>query len=138
VDQQATVPVRILAKGGGSPTSVMRSQPSIRINPTRGKAGTEITIVGAGYPAGGEVQVRLGGLNTGSNPHVYATTQAGQHGNIQVSFVLPERWPNGEAIVLPQIVILASTPDFAIKATAEFTNEELSTPIVGPEVAPGG
>jgi hypothetical protein len=87
-----------------------------------------VTIVGAGYPPDGEVQVRIGGLNSGTNPYVYATTQAGQHGNIQVSFVMPERWPSGEVIVLPELLILVSTPDYAIKATAEFSYLAPSTP----------
>jgi hypothetical protein len=128
IDQRAAVPVKLAVRSGASPTSIYTAQPSIRINPTRGRAGTEVTIVGAGFPPGGEVQVRIGGLNSGTNPHVYATTQAGQHGNIQASFTMPERWPSGEAIVLPELLILVSTPDYGIKATAEFNYRPPNTP----------
>lgn len=128
VDQYAAVPVKIRSSGGGSPTSVADPQPSIRINPTRGRAGTEVTIVGAGFPAGGEVQVRIGSLNSGADPYVYASTEAGQHGNIQVSFVVPKEWQNGEPITLPELLVLASTPDYAIKATAQFAYDTLGTP----------
>jgi hypothetical protein len=121
VDQRASVPVRLLAPGSVPPTRIYISNPNIRISPARGRPGTEITVVGGGFKGASEVQIRLGGLNSGATSQVYATTRAGEHGNIQVSFIMPDRWPNGEPIVLPQVVVLASSPDFVDKATAQFT-----------------
>ena len=82
-----------------------------------------MTVVGSGFPSGTEVDIRLGGPNSGVTTELYASTRAAQHGNIQVSFKMPDKWPNGEKIVLPQILVLASTPDFAQKATAMFEFE---------------
>ena len=43
----------------------------------------EITVVGSGFRAGGTVQIRLGTVNAGAAPDVYATTQAGEHGKAE-------------------------------------------------------
>ena len=41
----------------------------------------EITVVGSGFHPNGTVQIRLGTINAGDAPTVYATTQAGERGN---------------------------------------------------------
>src|SRR6476469_3641651 len=94
--------------------------PNIRIAPTHGKAGTVVTVVGGGFPAGAEVDIHIGPLNSGATSMVYAATEAGQHGNIQASFVMPAQWPNGEPINISQVLVIAATPDFADKATTPF------------------
>ena len=123
IDQRASVPVLIKAHGQTTPTRTSGNRPNIRISPIRGRSGMEITVVGSGFRAGGTVQIRLGTVNAGAAPDVYATTQAGEHGNIQASFIMPFEWPNGEPINLHQIVVIASSPDFIDKATAQFTFE---------------
>jgi hypothetical protein len=132
VDQRAVVPVRVLAHGRVTPTSAYTTQPTIRISPLRGRAGTEITVVGGGFPPASTVEIRLGTLNSGANSQVYATTQVGQHGTIQVSFIMPHNWPNGEPIIIPRLVVLASTPDYLVKATAEFSYELVRAPQLTP------
>lgn len=111
---------------------VSMGTPSIVIGPSRGKAGTIVTVVGSGFSPGSQVEVHLGGLNSGATTQVYGTTEAAQHGNIQVSFTMPERWPNGEAIVLPEVLVVAATPDFVEKATATFTYDAFGTPQATP------
>lgn len=106
--------------------------PNIRISPTRGKAGTVVTVVGGGFPPGSEVDVRLAPLNSGATDTVYGKDQAGQHGNIQVTFTMPQKWPNGEQITLPRILVVATTPDFVEKATGPFLYEDFGTPPVTP------
>jgi len=139
VDQRASVPVTIRAseqpETPGTRT-VPVAKPNIRINPTRGRPGTEITVVGGNFPPNTEVQIRLSSLNLGAAPEIYATTEAGQHGNIQASFVMPDRWPSGELIDIPEVLVLASTPDFVVKATAQFALESPATPSVLATVTP--
>src|SRR5438105_4710475 len=71
--------------GDGTPGTNMSSRtyhPNIRIGPSRGKAGTEVTVIGAGFPPNSEVQIRITGQETGA-PNEYITkTEAYQHGNI--------------------------------------------------------
>lgn len=134
IDQQVSVPVRLVAHGPVTPTGILSMQPTIRISPPRGRAGTELTVVGAGFPPGSQVQIRLGGLTSGATEQVYATTEAGQHGNIQVSFIMPNTWPSGEKIVLPELLVLASTPDFLNKATANFAYAAYNVPTATPTI----
>jgi hypothetical protein len=130
IDQRASVPVKIKAHGQTPSTGAYTTHPNIIISPTRGRSGNEVTVVGSGFRAGSVVQVRLGTINAGAAPQVYATTEAGEHGNIQASFIMPFHWPSGEEITLHQVVIVASSPDFIDKATAQFTFE---TPTPSPQ-----
>jgi hypothetical protein len=106
--------------------------PSISIRPSRGKAGTRVSIVGGGFPIGCTVQVRLGTQEKGTTSEVYATAEVAQHGNVQASFIMPDRWPSGEAITFPEILIVVTTPDFLEKAVTPFAYEAFDTPGVTP------
>lgn len=117
IDQQTSVPIKLVPLDTPATLTV---QPSIRLAPDSGKAGTEVVVSGEGFPAGGDVEIRLGGLQTSATQQVYATTQADNMGAIKASFTIPERWPNGDTIVQPQVVVLASTPDLVTKASAIF------------------
>jgi len=118
--------------GNTQQTTVYSYHPNITIGPRRGKAGTEVTVVGGGFPAGIDVQIRLTGEDTGAPDDYIAQTEAGQHGNIQASFTMPANWPSGEPITIPRVTILASTTDFAEKATTVFVYETNVTPEVTP------
>ncbi|HYO49884.1 MAG TPA: Gmad2 immunoglobulin-like domain-containing protein [Chloroflexia bacterium] len=126
IDQQTSVPVKLMPLDTPATLTV---QPSIHLAPGNGKGGTVVVVSGEGFPAGGDVEVRLGGLQTGATQQVYATTQADKMGAITASFTMPERWPNGDSIVQPQVVVLASTPDLVTKASAvfEYGSEQAST-----------
>src|SRR5947209_4073998 len=74
--------------------------PSISILPKHGKAGTLVTVIGSGFPAGCPVQIRLSSENSGATTEVYASTEAAATtGYVQASFRMPDHWPNGESIV---------------------------------------
>jgi len=123
IDQRASVPVKLKAHGQTPQPGTNPTRPNIRISPTRGRSGMEITVVGGGFRPNEVVQIRLGSVGAGAQPQIYAITQAGEHGNIQASFIMPFHWPNGDEITLRQLVIVASSPDFIDKATAQFTFE---------------
>jgi len=109
--------------------------PSISILPTHGKAGTQVTVVGGNFPPGCTVQIRLGTQENGTTSEVYATTEAAQHGTIQATFTMPDRWPNGELITFPEVLIVAATPDFVEKAVTPFKYEAFVTPPATPTSA---
>ncbi|HYP39398.1 MAG TPA: Gmad2 immunoglobulin-like domain-containing protein [Chloroflexia bacterium] len=117
IDQQTSVPLKLMPLDTPATLTV---QPSIRLAPGNGKAGTGVVVSGEGFPAGGNVEIRLGGLQTGATQQVYTATRADNIGAIKASFTMPERWPNGDTIVQPQVVVLASTPDLVTKASAIF------------------
>jgi hypothetical protein len=107
--------------------------PSISILPKHGKPGTLVTVIGSGFPAGCPVEIRLSSENSGATTQVYASTEASAStGYVQASFRMPDRWPNGESIVIPQVLIVAATPDFLEKATTPFAYEAFGTPLVTP------
>jgi hypothetical protein len=130
IDQQTSVPVKLMPLDTPATLTV---QPSIHLAPGSGKGGTVVVVTGEGFPASGDVQIRLGGLQTGATQQVYAATQADKMGAIKASFAMPERWPNGDAIVQPQVVVLASTPDLVTKAIAifEYGSDEVTPPQEG-------
>lgn len=113
----------LTANGQIVPTST-NTEVTIRLNPERGGAGKQVRIMGDHFPPGTEVQIRLSGLNSGASDHVYATFQSDAEGVFNGIFVMPENWDGGEKILLPQVVILATTPDFLYKATAIFNYEQ--------------
>ncbi|MEA2574568.1 MAG: hypothetical protein QOH93_1866 [Chloroflexia bacterium] len=109
---------------GGTPVT---TQAEIRLNPDRGGAGKQVSIVGNNFPPDADVQIYLGGLNTGASEHVYATLRSGGDGSVRGTFEMPGYWPNGEKILVSQVTVLAATPDFLHKAAAEFNYEAAST-----------
>lgn len=131
IDQRASVAVKLVAHGKATPSAARGNHPNIAISPTRGRPGTEVTVVGGGFPPDSIVQIRLGGLTTGTDRKVYAETQAGQHGNIQASFIMPDHWGTGEPIASTQVTIVAATPDFVTKATAQYNFDTSPTPTEG-------
>lgn len=106
------------------PPTITNTEVAIRLNPERGGAGKQVLIVGDHFPPDTEVQIRLSGLNSGASDHVYATFQSDSQGVFNGTFVMPETWASGEKILLPQVVILATTPDFLYKATAIFNYDQ--------------
>ncbi|HEX8222176.1 MAG TPA: Gmad2 immunoglobulin-like domain-containing protein [Chloroflexia bacterium] len=121
VDQSASVPLKLVPESAGRDTGTATTNMAvIHLNPDRGGAGKQVLIVGENFPANTDVEIHLGGLNTGATEHVYATFRSDAGGAIKGTFVMPEYWPNGEKILVSQVVVLANTPDFLYKATAEF------------------
>ena len=130
-EQFASVPVMLMPEGADqSAVTITNSVAEIRLSPDRGGAGKQVLIVGDHFPANTDVQIHLGGLNTGANEHVYAILQSDGSGAVRGTFVMPEYWPNGEKILVSQVTVVATTPDFLYKATAEFNYESGPASIV--------
>lgn len=125
---QASIdPGESMKKGGTNINSEQPAapivEPSIQLGPNHGTLGTKVVVVGERFPAGSSVEIRLGGLDSEATRSAYALATASQSGAIEATFNMPNYWPNGDPIVQSQLLVVASTPDFVIKATAVFTNE---------------
>ncbi|MBK8048457.1 MAG: hypothetical protein IPK16_15875 [Anaerolineales bacterium] len=97
--------------------------PSIRLQPTAGGAGTPVTVSGGGFPAGVNIGVYLATLdapvgNGKLNRFAIGTTD--NQGRYTMSFVMPGSWPNGSPVTQDKIVVTVATTDFAVMATATF------------------
>ena len=121
IDQSASVPLKLVPASASQDIGTTTTNTAgIRLSPDRGGAGKQVLIVGDNFPASSDVEIHLGVLNTGATEHVYATLRSDANGSINGTFVMPKYWPSGEEILVPQVVVLATTPDFRYKATAEF------------------
>ncbi len=106
----------------------VNNQPRIDLSPSHGGAGVWVVVSGSNFRQGSEVQIRLAGLNSEATQYPYATAKAAADGTVEIGFTMPGEWPNGERIELPEVVIVASTPDFLEKATATFDFDTGSAP----------
>ena len=135
VEQKVSVHVRL------APANARAiSGPVINLSPDNGKAGTPVVVVGDGFPSDRMVEIRLSGVNTEATEHAYVSTRTGPNGELKVSFTMPAYWPSGDPIVAPQVLVVASTPDFVSKAIAIFnystgTAPEARTPLPGEKPA---
>lgn len=136
-DQSASVPVKLVPESAsGDAGTATTNTAVIHLNPDRGGAGKQVLIAGENFPAGADVEIHLGGLNTGATEHVYATFRSDAGGAIRGTFVMPEFWPNGEKILVSQVVVLANTPDFLYKATAEFNYQSDPAVLISDDNSP--
>jgi len=94
--------------------------PAIAVDPTGGGPGTVVTITGEEFPAGVEINIRLGPPDVGASPEAYATTMTLENGSFVTSLVLPGTWPDETPIVEEELLIIALIPDGSVKATAPF------------------
>lgn len=124
LDQFASVPVTLVPENTDlSTVTATTNEAEILLSPNRGGPGKQVSIIGNHFPANTDVLVHLAGLNTGATEHVYATLRSNGGGEVKGTFVMPEYWPTGEKILVSQVTVLATTPDFLYKATAEFNFE---------------
>lgn len=135
VDQQAIVPVKLAPAGtrtfGG---------PVIHLSPDNGKPGTPVVVIGEGFPSNSIVEIRLSGVSTEATEQAYASGRTDSYGAFKLSFTMPAFWPSGDPILAPEVLIVASTPDFVTKATAVFAfgssaAPQSGTPLPGAEPA---
>jgi hypothetical protein len=135
VMEQAIVPVRL------APANIQAiSGPVIHLSPNTGKAGTPVAVLGEGFPAGRTVEIRLSGVSTEATEHAYASGTTGSSGDFKLAFTMPAYWPSGDPILAPQVLVVASTPDFVSTATAIFgynavVAPEEGTPLPGEQPA---
>lgn len=95
-------------------------EPSIAVEPAAGTAGTEVVVTGEGFPAGVEIDVRLGPPDVGASPEAYATAITTEHGGFVTSFVMPSMWPDETPIAEGELLIIALVSDGSVKATAPY------------------
>lgn len=103
--------------------SRISAEANLSLSPDHGGAGRRVTVMGSGFPPNSQVEIRLGGLNTGATEVSYATLQGDESGAINGAFTMPERWPNGDRIAISQVMVIATTRDFMNKASAVFNYE---------------
>ncbi len=102
--------------------------PSITTFPTSGGAGTQVTIVGAGFPANAHVSVRLRLPGAGAGPLTYAEATTDEKGEAGIVFGLPAQWPDGRHITENKLLIMVATDDFSAQAEAEFNFTPAAAP----------
>ncbi len=108
------------------PTTVPPAgEPSARVVPTSGGAGTQVTVSGSGFPANTSVFVHLAGLVSASAldataPHVYASGRTDAGGNYSMAFAMPETWPGGAPVETGKLLVMVATGDLGVQATANF------------------
>jgi len=104
------------------------AEPSITLEPTSGAPGIEVAVTGEGFPVAVEINIRLGPPDVGASPEAYATTLTTESGGFSTSFILPETWPDGNAITEKELLVIALLPDGSVKATAPFDYQPLTSP----------
>lgn len=115
--------------------------PVATLNPTAGEAGTQVTITGSGFPANTTVNVHLGALASAAaaaaTPTVYGTTTTNANGAYQVTFTMPDQWPDGSPLTDGRIIVIVATADFQAQASASFTYQTAAaTSTATPTVTP--
>ena len=107
------------------------ANPSVRISPSSGGAGTVVTVSGEGYPASTSVTIYLGTFDesVGSgNPFLYGTTKTDTTGKFSTAITMPAVWPNGVAVASGELVIWARTDDSSVQQSAVFNYSGGSAP----------
>jgi len=102
------------------PTIPPTAEPSLSIDPKTGGPGTEITVIGKGFPASETISFYIGPPNTEASPEPLASVEVAANGMFTASFPLPSAWPDGTRITEPKLVIVAANAGFRVKATAEL------------------
>ncbi len=121
-----------------APTPTPTINPSARVEPAAGSAGTAVTISGGGFPAHTQVDLYLAGLVSSevaaaARPNSYASTTTDGSGNYQLNFVMPPTWPDGRALESGRLALLVATQDFRVRASATF-DYLVPTPTPAPTV----
>ncbi len=99
-----------------TPTPASRN-PYADANPSSGPAGTWVTVNFGGFPANTWVNLYLGGVvstRRAASATAYASAQTDRNGNGALSFVMPDRWPNGAPIEPGELTLLVATEDFRV------------------------
>lgn len=121
-----------------APTPTPTINPSARVEPPAGSAGTALTISGGGFPANTQVDLYLAGLVSSevaaaARPNSYASTTTDGSGDYQLNFVMPATWPDGRALASGRLALLVATQDFRVRASATF-DYLVPTPTPAPTV----
>ncbi len=100
--------------------SEQKTAPVIVLNPQMGGVNTEVVVNGEHFPAGMAVMLRLGPPEVGATPFSYASGTADSNGRFNLTFAVPESWPDGRPITEANLTVIVLNEDGSIKATAPF------------------
>ena len=109
------------------------SAPTITLNPTAGSANTRVAVKGDGFPPGSRVSLRLGATQP------YAVAVADSDGKVSLAFLVPNELPDGTSTADQELVVLLSSEDMRLQATASFRVQRLvptQPPTPRPPAAP--
>jgi hypothetical protein len=95
-------------------------QPVIAIEPPQGPVNTIVRVQGVGFPPGARVTIRLGVPEVRAGQAGYAEGSSDAAGAIDLTFTLPETWPDGQPVVEPILDVIAATADGATRGFASF------------------
>jgi hypothetical protein len=95
-------------------------QPSISINPQSGGSNTEIVVTGFNYPPETTISIRLGPPDVGATPHTYGSAVVEEDGRFNITFIIPNQWPDGRPILDEELMVIALNEDGSLKAIATY------------------
>lgn len=101
--------------------SATSGTPSITTNPVSGGPNTPVVVIGEGFPAKVEVNVRLGPPSVGATPQSYGQAVTDAQGEFTLTFVMPGHWPDGTPITQFDVLVVVLNEDGSAKATAPFS-----------------
>lgn len=96
------------------------TEPMITVNPQGGGGNSPVVVSGSNFPAGMEIMLRLGPPDVGATPFSYGSAVTDDEGNFTITFIVPERWPDGMLVTAPELTVIALNEDGSVKATAPF------------------
>jgi hypothetical protein len=132
-----------------TPTPVV-NRPAAMLSPDRGPAGMQVLVRGGGFAPYAPLITLLGkfdGQINADGAQVYASTSADARGDYQMSFTMPSRWADGQAITTGPVLVVVTTPGLDQQAAAPFTYEgaavatppvQGATALIQPDAGPPG
>jgi hypothetical protein len=112
------------------PTSTRAAGPGATLDPASGRPGTEVVVVGSGWPAGAAITIN--GAAGGASPQPYATATASSEGAFTARFRL-DRSPAGGNLNPGRLNLVVSSGSASV--TLAF---DVLPPLPGGPVGPGG
>jgi len=93
----------------------------LTLHPATAGPGDLITIEGERFPPNTPVSIYLAPASLGVPREKYQSVNSEQDGSFEVSFYLPDTWPNDEPILEQDLAVAAITDDFGVAALALLT-----------------
>ncbi len=109
-------------KGMTPPLSSGPVSPGLQVEPAQGGLASAVILRGKNWPAGQQINIYLASATVKFDPRlVVVQATVGKLGAFEVGTTIPAAWPDGAPISDAMLTWVASTPDGAIKATADFS-----------------
>lgn len=95
--------------------------PQILVVPSDLTPEAQITINGAGFPAGATVTIRLGLTPDAPDAALLGEGLVDEDGNFVLAFIMPATWFDGTAIEQPEVYVIVATADASTTASTLLT-----------------